>query len=512
MIRSTFAGFSTAQLAMAASQKSLDVVGQNIANMNTPGYTRQRLDLQSISPSGHSQWNSLYSTKVGQGVMMTSVSQIRDPFLDIQYRNQLTETGTADAMDTILSKIGEVFDETSRDSIRNALNNVVSQLENMSNANNAGQDTSDKLVRSAMEVLLNIFHDNAESVKDIETELIGRLEGTESQKIQSYLDKIVELNKAIKSSQVMGSPALELQDQRNSLIDELATYLPINISYKQVDVGGNTFVETLKITFKDSQGNEYVLVDDSEKAEITIGSDEGMPPLSISIKDAEGKEGDITDTLGDGVLKGYVDMLNKSGIYDGTDVKGIGYYGTYFDNFVDTFAKTLNKLNMDAGGGALFETSDGNAAFTAENIRISEGWMNGTVKIETTAQEGAGDTDNSSANDNVLKMIHALTTDKWKFTNADGAIVFEGNFFDAYDHLQNTQASERSSVSTILESRVTVLNQIANSKDSVSGVSLDEEVMNLMKYQQSYNAAARLMTTLDEALDTLINNTGVVGR
>ena len=109
-------------------------------------------------------------------------------------------------------------------------------------------------------------------------------------------------------------------------------------------------------------------------------------------------------------------------------------------------------------------------------------------------------------------MINALSKDNYSFEDGAGGTVFTGTFLEAYDFLQNTQAMERSSVSTILKNRTTTLEQIANSKDSVSSVSLDEEVMNMMRYQQSYNAAARLMTTLDEALNTLINNTGLVGR
>ena len=83
-MRSTFGGFTTAQLGMAASQKALDVTGQNIANINTTGYTRQRLDIASM--------NLKYvpgRANVGYGVEMTGVSQLRDPFLDLQYRNQM---------------------------------------------------------------------------------------------------------------------------------------------------------------------------------------------------------------------------------------------------------------------------------------------------------------------------------------------------------------------------------------------------------------------------------------
>ena len=108
MIRSTFAGFNTAQLAMMASQRGLDVTGQNLSNINTTGYTRQRLDLLSLNPVGNSIGSSAYDAKVGQGVMMLGVSQIRDPFLDIQYRNELPKLGTVDAKDAILESIGNI--------------------------------------------------------------------------------------------------------------------------------------------------------------------------------------------------------------------------------------------------------------------------------------------------------------------------------------------------------------------------------------------------------------------
>ncbi|HJD46751.1 MAG TPA: flagellar basal body protein, partial [Candidatus Mediterraneibacter norfolkensis] len=218
MVRSTFAGFSVARLAMSASQTALNVVGQNVGNINTSGYTRQRLDLQSISPAGHSMVNSKYNISVGQGVMMTGVSQIRDPFLDIQYRNQLAEVGTVDAMDTILDRIGDVFDETSASKISSALNNVISQLQNMSKPDTAGQDTYDTLVRSAMETLVNLFHESAKDITDMKVEFVDRITGTEAQKIDSYLSDILELNESIKNSQILGNPALELMDQRNSLI------------------------------------------------------------------------------------------------------------------------------------------------------------------------------------------------------------------------------------------------------------------------------------------------------
>ena len=512
MVRSTFSGFSVARLAMSASQSALNVVGQNVANINTTGYTRQRLDQQSLSPAGHSMVNTKYNISVGQGVMATGVSQIRDPFLDIQYRNQLAEVGTVDAMDTILDRIGDVFDETSTSKISTALNNVVSQLENMSRPDTAGQGTYDTLVRSAMETLVNLFHESAKDITDMKGEFVDRIVGTESQKIDSYLNDILELNESIKNSQVLGNPALELQDQRNMLLDELATYLPINVTYEEKNMGGNVTIDTLKITFKDEKNNTYTLIDDNKRGTISVSSQAGMPPLTVEITGVDQTTAaDVTGSLGEGVLKGYVDMLNKSGVYNDTDTKGIGFYEEYFNNFVNMFATKLNDLN--GTGKPLFETSDNSGVFTAANIRISEEWMSGQVHITTTTNTGTtGATGNDSAYENVQRMINAITSNTNSFETADGDQVFSGTFLEGYTFLQNTQATERSSTSTILNNRVTVLNQIADSRDSVSGVNLDEEVMSMMQYQQSYNAAARLMTALDEALDTLINNTGVVGR
>ena len=506
MVRSTFAGFSVAQLAMAASQTALDIVGQNVSNIHTTGYTRQRLDQQSVSPTGHSVMCSQYSVKVGQGVMGTGVSQIRDPFLDIQYRTQLSEVGTVDAMDAVLARLGDIFDETASTKIGTALNEVISQLENMARPDTGGQKTYDTIVRSAMETFINLVHDNAKEITALKQEYIDKLTGSESSEIESYLTKIVELNHSIKNSQVLGNPALELMDQRNQLIDELATYLPIDVTYEEKNMGANTKVETLKITFTDADGNQHTLIDDNEKGTVEITETADMGVLISVTGVGAAASTDVTDKLGEGVLKGYADMLNEKGVYENDDTKGIGFYEEYFNRYIHEFATMLNGLNQDSGD--LFTTSDGSNTFTAENIRVSEEWLNGTVHLVTSTDPDAGD----GAYENIQRMINALSKDNYSFGDGAGGTVFTGTFLEAYDFLQNTQAMERSSVSTILKNRTTTLEQIANSKDSVSSVSLDEEVMNMMRYQQSYNAAARLMTTLDEALNTLINNTGLVGR
>lgn len=134
--------------------------------------------------------------------------------------------------------------------------------------------------------------------------------------------------------------------------------------------------------------------------------------------------------------------------------------------------------------------------------------MSGKTSIKINVE---GEEDQSTAYTNVLKMIDELTNTRFTI-DSNGEQVFKGTLAEMYTNLWNTQAIERMASSTILENHETVADQISDAKDSVSGVYMDEEVMNLMRFQQSYNAAARLMTTLDEILERLITGTGVVGR
>ncbi len=545
MITSTFIGFSTAQRALQASQRAIDVAGHNLSNINTAGYTRQRLDLASIMPPGVSSTVSIYDSRVGQGVEMLGVTQIRDPYLDVQYRNQIAKVGTADAMDAALERIGTIFDETDTLAVRNALNEVISQLNGISNPSTASEGISDVLVRSAFETLINIARQKGVEVEELNTELVSEFQDSLIPSVNITLDKIIDLNIAIKNSEVLSTPALELMDERNMLIDELATYLPIEVKYHN-SPDGNTRVNLLEITFTDTNGIEYTLIDDDKGStfSFTEGTPETLPmpgppatngtpavPATITLEPASisfitppgapaGPPYDISDVMQDGLFKGKLDMLNKAEIFDGTNIKGVGYYEQMLNSFIHGLATTMNDLNAKQDPGPpptvtrqdLFTTTDGSTQFTALNIKISEEWKDGSVTLTATQTGG------SNSYENILIMVSALSKDEHDFqidSDYDGVAdttVFTGTLQEIYDNIQNVQAIERSSSSIILSNRITVLNRISDSKDAVSGVNQDEEVIDMMRFQQSYNAASRLMTTLDEVLDKLINGTGVVGR
>ena len=509
MIRSTFGGFTTAQLAMAASQRALDVVGQNIANINTTGYTRQRLDIASIN----FQNNGMYSNspgKVGYGVEITGISQLRDPYLDAQYRTQISKLGTTDAHAAGLEQLATVFDETTKDGVRDALRNISSALTQLSE--HVGEQEFDSMVRSNMQILLNLFHENSSRLEDVRNDISSS--NTDVAGVNDILENIASLNKSIKNSQILGNPALELQDQRNDLIDQLASYLPITVKYRDEEVGPGQFVEVLDVHFTASDGSKYTLISDSDFGHLDTGITDGL--ASLSITDASGNSfAGMEDLLGNGTLKGMFDILNKSGEFDkpASTIKGLGYYETSLNSLVKTFAEKFNEMNKAPDGTArpLFEKIDPNADWSAENIKIADGWANGSYGITASKNEVGGDI-GSTANENIIAMIKALE-DSQSFKGGEhDTEFFNGSFYDCFANIESTLAIDLKSTKTLLSNHISIVQQTANSRDGVSGVQLDEEGMNLMHYNQSYSAAARLMTTLDEALDTLINKTGVVGR
>ncbi len=522
MIRSTFTGFTTAQSALLATQRAIDVAAQNLTNMNTTGYTRQRLDVLSITPTSTGLWAPAYDNRVGQGVEMVGISQIRDPYLDLQYRNQMAKVGTADATDAVLEDIGNIFDETDAEGIRAALNDVISQLTTMATTQNSSTGNMDAVVRSSMEVLLNQIYEKGSAIQDVYDNLVSKMEDATIPNINTIINSITELNVSIKNSQILGQPALELQDQRNLLLDDLSTYLPIDVQLTTNTNYGSSY-EELTVTFTDTEGVVHTLISNEKGGEVSF--DSTTEPQGFFITDAidpsaASSTKNLVSSIGDGVLKGELDMMNKSEVFDGSDIRGIGYYEGLFNEFVNEFATTINYLNSekdDLGNVIteinLFETTDSSPIFTAENIKVADAWMNGDIGLTISHQS-----DVSTDYSNILEMIQAIKSDEVNVTiaNPDGSgttvSIYKGTIQSMYDMLQSVQSIDRKASSSLLSNNLTVLNQVANSRMSISSVNQDEETMDLMKYQQSYNAASRIMTVMDELLDKLINQTGVVGR
>ena len=557
MVRATFSGFNTALSALQANQKRLDITGQNLSNMNTAGYTRQQLEASSLNYTNPvSHYSNGNETAVGFGVSMDRVSQIRDPYLDIQYRSQSADCSYTNRLQTALNSLSKVLDETTISGIRKAFDDVLSTLTSMQDPAKVSDPIYESELRSKMQSVCNLFNQASRQITQAEQNEFQRLTGEGSseqgdvQKINDILRQIGDLNVRIKRNQVAGHPSLELQDKRNLLLDELSGYIPVETRYYKDDahsgnnaydhdangavIGKKDWPDDLEVSMNyiDAKGK-------SQKLILVNGSDLGADgrtknygqlsvlkgdhqtaasvsdPANISIKfekapsykgNGQAATNDVYAELKGirfegGSLQASLDMLQKTGtgnVINGStavdDVRGYQYYSGKLDQLASTFAKSMNDINngkKHTDQNLLSNsTNDSTTDITAGNIGISKGWTSGTVHIST---------DGTNRTDTILDMIAAMKDTK----KLNGK-----TFADYMNNLSTQLASDSSSNQTALKTGTTVLNSIQDSRDSLSGVSLDEEATNMMAYVSAYNAASRLMTALDEVLNTLISNTG----
>lgn len=266
----TFGSFTQARLAIYASQTGLTVTGNNISNVNTPGYTRQRLNQKSMYNSGADRYYSTTGVKVGQGVLCYGLSQLRDPYLDIQYRTKSADVGAMDALLEGLNRIAGVLDEVGKggdipegkefgiiaqqfQEVYKALNNLTSQT---------GHNEYDVQVKSACQTLTNFLRKYSHGLEEQYNNTVKRFEENVD-RVNTILTSIRNLNENIRQADIFGDDALEMRDERNLLIDELSEYIKIDVSYSMEKVGIGAEVEKLTIKLDNANPDSSVHTDET---------------------------------------------------------------------------------------------------------------------------------------------------------------------------------------------------------------------------------------------------------
>ena len=602
MVRATFAGFSTALSALQSSQKRLDITGHNLANMNTIGYTRQELQTSSLNyTSPVSTFMNGSEVIVGFGVHMDKVAQIRDPYLDAQYRSQMDKSGYTDSMQTSLDSLSKIFDESTISGIHSAFLDIRGALTEMHDVSKINDPIYESELRSKIQTLTNMLNQASKDIDEAESQEFNRLVGkntTENgaqEQVNDMLRQIGELNRQIKRNQILGQQSLELMDERNNLLDKLSSFLPIEVTYYKdpahdgVDANGAPALEEnyyldkngniigkkewpddvrVEMVYTDKDGNEQrlTLVEGSEGSKgenygsISFEPADDTKPFSkdnfkLVINGSEkdlvnNKPGGeiefakdtttnppnttITNQLGSGSIQSSLDMLWKDGSTANIDdVRGYQFYRDELDHLARSFAYVMNEINI---AGAVKDGTEANQFLlvnknnntlgydpdnlediTAANIGINTQWSNGSVHV---SMAGKNPTDTvlymleamGATYPNTNKNIENIGRGTGSFRKIGDINLNKNSFADFMNNVSTILANDSYSNSLSLKMNVTVLNGIQNSRDEVSGVSLDEEASNMMQYMSAYNAASRVMTALDQALDVLINSTGMVGR
>jgi len=534
---STFHGIETARRSLLTQRAALETTGHNIANANTEGYTRQRVNMQaSIPMEAYGSMRSLNPGQLGTGVEFTSITRIREGYLDTQFRSENSASGSWKTQAEALSKLEGIVNEPSETGIRTVMDNFWKSLSDLSK--DTESVTARKVVKESALALTDALNQTAKQLSDMSTDLTTNI-ATKGKEMQSYMDSIADLNRSIARIESLGDNANDLRDQRDLLTDKLSKI--VNVTVTDTDAGynitlgngGAALVTGETATTLPEAGTPLVAGNALETilAGATSGEVHGMFVARDKFTTDYQRELDgIANTLANGNVEITIPkgsslaegtVLSKNILLsDGTTLTA----GTAFPKGATLLEETsltvaglngLHKLGFTtdgttSGGVDFFTTSAGATTVTAASITLNPVIVNDPTKIASSLRLDANG--NAIKGNNGLALILAnLKDSKFTTTSTDGTttVATLGDRYSGMVGELGIQAQEANRKAANAESLTT---QVDTNRQSVSGVSQDEEMTNLVKFQQAYNASARFMTAYDEILDKLINGTGTVGR
>ncbi len=457
---STFHGLEIGKRSLYTQQAALTTAGHNISNANTPGYSRQRVDMQSTSAIPYPYQTGSNTSQLGTGVSVQSIERIRSEYLDGQYRERNAMLGSESTNLDTLQQIEALSGEPGENGLSASLDRFWSGWEDL--ASNPDSQAARSVVVGRAEELLDqakTFHSGLTSLADSLT----KQEVAVKNQINAISSEIDSLNKEIAKN----GQANDLMDHRDQLIDEMSGLIDVKVE-------------------KQSNG------------EMTVTYDANDPS--------------------GGKLKGIQDSLNKTnqlkddlnGMFDhlinGQDLKDANGNDVHVEGINDILTSGYSLIKNPDGtmqkGKALFDTSGSGSSF------IEQTTINAAVKANA-ATIGASSRNDAPSNGDIASDISKLKDQTFTFDIAGSNDQVQTSVNDFYSALVSRLGSNAQSSERTVNNHESVLQSIDNNRMSVSGVSLDEEMANLVQFQHAYNAAARYVSTTDELLDVIINRMGV---
>jgi len=469
---STFSGLNTAASALYASQRAIDITGQNVANANTDGYSRQRVDLQSIGGSVvPAVWST--SNEVGQGVNSDSVIRIRDAFLESQAQAQHATTANLTVQSATLKSVESSFQEPGSTGIQSMMTNMWSGWSDIANHPTDPGARAQLLQRS--QTLVAGLHSVAGALNSEWSNTRDSLR-TQLDDVNATAKSIADLNQAIKRATQAGKPSSELQDKRDVLILHLsesvgATSTPAGDGTLNVTVGGVTLVagnSALQLSLSGTNDSATVSTDPP-----VIKTSPGGTAVQVG-GTAQGRLASMKT-----LIPGYQDQL------------------TAIAQQVATQVNAGHQAGFDVNGKPgepMFDDGSGNVPVTVNTITAG----NITLRITDPAKVAAAGVDPAL-------IGGAVSADS---NNADA--MYQQRLLDTgadavYRKMIVALGVESATAASNLGTQTVVSSQVDSSRDAVAGVSIDEEMTNMLQFQHAYQAAGQLVSTINSMLDDLMN-------
>ena len=552
-MRSTFSGLNTMVRGISGNQLSLDTVGHNITNASTSGYSRQSVNL--VATRGQSV-SSLYGdVLVGTGVDSTSIQRARNTYADKQFWSETATQNYYKTKQTNYDKVEAVFDDSDNTGIQNTLKEFYSSWSSLSTSASTSSNRVSVISKAQS------FIDSVKTAsKQLQNQITSNYDELSSgiTKINNITSQITQLNQNIMTTEANGASANDLRDQRDNLVDDLSKYTNLNVyedsngMYSVVSNGISLVngVNKLTLQMSDPIANSTYGVNDYN-IEIKEAGTTFMPTNGIlkSLQDTVAEDKTYIDGLANisaTMMTTFNTQHQQGAGIDSKASSGLNFFGSNEMTYtwdatnnavvatpttrtqtssttdgVTTY--TLTKKQNASGSTSLKGINIINAMTVASELTASDG--QNLIAARTTS--GTSTTTSSTTTTTFTSSTMNGTADGTNAVNISALFnMDQSNTVDtttaraigevSINNYYNTMTSKLGSASETMDNKASsqddLITQITNWRSSTSGVDWNEELTNMIKFQQGYSACSRCLTTMDEMLDKLVNSTGTVGR
>lgn len=560
---SDFAGLRLAATALQAQQRGVEVAAQNVANANTEGYSRQRVDLEALGGPQTAAFWSKYDG-AGSGVKVADIQRFRDSLLEIRAGIEHSTNANLQVGADTMKGIEGLFNEPSDTGIAKQLSDLWSSFNDVSNHPD-DPATRTQLLETA-NTLIGTVKTTANGLAQQRTNTINQLSATVAN-INQLSQSVASLNAAIKANDITGQATNDLKDKRDLLVNQLAeasggTVQAFEYGQVNVMINGNALVNggraaSLSV---DATGTPVVLrwTSDDTLAGVTSGTAGGqLTAINSTIPSYVAKLDSFATTLRDEVNNLHADisgslattaqnqttagnlqfeMSLNGGAFQTVTVAGADWSGAGGATALQTALQTAidgavgvgtATVAVSGGNGSamtikITPTVAGSLTVQAHGANAGFATLLGTTAVGADGVGGRVFFSGTDAGTLALSSAVANNPNAVAAGLASGGPLDGSRALDIGDLAQSSTGSASSYRQLIVQLGIDTqgaqnrsdiqqksTQSLDNARQQVSGVNLDEEMTNLVQYQHAYDAAARVLTTIDSMLDTLINHTGM---
>jgi flagellar hook-associated protein 1 FlgK len=541
---SIFGIFNIGRLALFANQRALAVTSHNIANVNTPGYTRQEAVLETTAPVDSA------AGQVGTGVRVAEIRRIFDQFIQDQLAEEQSNLGRLDVEKGALARVEAVFNDSQGTGLSQSLSEFFSALHDLANHPQGLSDRVALLERARS--LTGQFVMADRQLQQIREDLDSEVRGVVSE-VNTIATQIADLNGQIRLAEISGQHANDLRDERDRLLSELAE--KIDIHTVENDSGElSVFVGGGKLLVESQAYALRAMPDADNSGFVNVAFDVGNGTTDITSSLRNGRLKGLID-LRDTLLPGYINELDQLAAAIVNEVNqqhraGFGLDGSTGVDFFSPLAPTVSGLSDNTGTGIVAATVNNPALLTLDSYQLSFSGGNYTIQntrtgasttaayvdpttvtfegiqIAITGAPANGDIFEISAHQGMAGSIAVSAIDRSQIAASSTLAGVPGNnsnalllaqlqemqvagiggatFQDFYGRLIGEIGSRSQFAQRSLSAEEMINEQVKNQREEISGVSLDEETTNLIKFQRAFEASARLISVADELLQEIL--------